>query len=153
MVPRSAGDERHLEVVAHAAVDATNVVAPGLTVVTRYTVTALGATTLRPGSIRIRAPAGRCSRAADQGVEVFRQARRVVGIGVPAAKSAAEVVDGVVAERRHRGDGGASSAAFRIWIDMGVQAVHAQPRPLDPGDGLPATAGASPNFEPAWPVA
>ena len=58
-------EQRHLEVVAHPAVDRDERAAsPRFTVTTRYRVNAALATMLRPGSMISWAAAGRCARAA-----------------------------------------------------------------------------------------
>ena len=144
-------EQRHLEVVAHAAVDGDE----------RDRAALDGDDAVeRRGGGRDHAAAGLddqlrlgrqvLARGADQRVEVVADRRRLVGVGVARAEPAAEVVDRELAERGDRRDRLRERLDVEdLRADVDVQALHAQPRAaLDPPDQLGRGGRRQPELRP-----
>ena len=133
-------EQRHLEVVAHPAVDGDERARPALDgqhAVERHRRGGDHAAAGLDDQLRARPEV--LARGADERVEIGADGRRLVGVGVARAEAAAEVVDRELAERGDRRD------RLRERLDVedlrshvDVQPPHAQARAvLDPPDQLP----------------
>ena len=144
-------EQRHLEVVAHAAVDGDERDLPALDGDDAVERRGGGGDHAAAGLDDHLGLGGQVlARGADQRVEVLADGRRVVVVAVARAEAAAEVVDRVLAERGDRRDRLRERLDVEdLRADVDVQPLHPQPRAaLDPPDQLGRGRRGQPELRP-----
>jgi hypothetical protein len=120
-------EQRDLEVVAHAAVDGDELALAGDDAIEGRRVGRDHAAARLDDDLRLRRQV--LAGGADQRVQVLRDARRMVGVGVARAEPAAEVVDLELAQGGDRRDRvGERLDGEDLRADVHVQPAHPQPR-------------------------